>query len=311
MSLNDTRPRAARFGALGFAAVAFGCAAFAAFLVGKLLQHKGYTGERTRPVVVAKRAIAAAEPLTKDVLEVMNWPEASVQPGSVGDIAKLFESGKTLIPTTGIQKGEPIVPSRLASAAAGTGLAALVEPGFRAVAVRVDAAVGRAKLVYPGAHVDVLSTIRSRGFDTSTRIVVENVRVLAVEADTDVVNRKRSKDDKENNSGDETVVTLEVTPQDAEVLGLTSREGKLDLALRNAADRTPVATRGVTPAALAASSTREEKPKDVAPPPARLAAAEEPKKPVRVNPIQLRRVAAPRSDVDSDSGSRIEMHHAR
>src|SRR6185436_7579255 len=44
-----------------------------------------------------------------------------------------------------------------------------------------------------------------------------------------------------------TVVTLEVTPEDAEILSLAAREGRVDLALRNGSDRKPVETKGAIP----------------------------------------------------------------
>lgn len=248
--MSSPRPSAARIGALGFAAVALGCAAFAAYLVGRLMTAGGYTGERTRPVVVARHDLPAAEPLVADALEVVNWPAANVPDGAAATIEELFPEGKAPVPTAALLKGEPIVPSRLAAQAQGTGLAALLRPGYRAVAVKVDDSVGRAGLVYPGARVDVLATIRDpEGRGPSTRIAVEDARVLAVEAETDVALRKpRKKDESITSNGvDGTVVTLEVKPEDAEVVSLASREGQVDLALRNGTDRDPAATRGATP----------------------------------------------------------------
>lgn len=257
--MSSNRPRAAQFGALGFAAVALGCAGFAAYLVGKLLHDGGYSGEKVRPVVVAKRALPAAEPLAPDALEVVQWPESAVPEGAVGDVAALFPAGQPApVPTTGILAGEPIVPSRLAAPGQGTGLAALLRPGYRAVAVKVDDAVGRAGLVYPGAHVDILATIRDpEGRGPSTRIAVENARVLAVELETDVATRRPRKQDEGGgmSSGqvvDGTVVTLEVAPADAEIVSLARREGQVDLALRNGSDDEPGGTRGATPVAFSA-----------------------------------------------------------
>lgn len=246
-----------KLGALGLAAVALGCAGLAAVMVGKLLKDKGYANERLRPVVVAKQDLRAAEALSKDALEVVSWPASSVPTGAVSEIAALFPEGKDPpVPTTGILKGEPVVQTRLAGAEQGTGLAALVRPGHRAVAVTVDDAVGRAKLVYPGAHVDVLATIRDPEMRMpSTRIAVENARVLAVEAVTDVATkpRKSGKDgDSHKRDLRDTVVTVEVTPSDAEILSLAAREGEVDLALRNGGDAAPAATSGAIPSQFSA-----------------------------------------------------------
>ncbi len=249
-----SRTRATQVGALAFIAVALLCAGFAAFLVNRMISAKGYTGDRVRPVVVAKHSLPAAQPITPQDVHVVSWPEKSIPPGVVADVKTLFADSKLLIPTTAILQGEPIVPSRLANAGQGTGLAALVREGYRGVAVKVDEAVGRARLVYPGAYVDVLATLRDpQGRGPSTRIAVSDVKVLAVEAETDVATQPSNEEraglgeqaNKSNRTG--TVVTLEVTPEDAEVLSLAAREGRIDLALRNGSDRKPVETRGAIP----------------------------------------------------------------
>src|SRR5688572_8293232 len=249
------RTRATQVGGLAFIAVALLCAAFAAFLVNRMITAKGYTGDRVRPVVVAKRALQAAQPITPDDVHVVNWPEKSMPGGTVSSVKALFADNQILIPTTAILEGEPIVPSRLASSTQGTGLAALVREGYRAVAVRADESVGRARLVYPGAFVDVIATVRdTEGRGSSSRIAVSDVKVLAVEAETDVATRAaRARQAQEQgqqaasqNLGS-TVVTLEVSPEDAEVLAVISRTGTIDLALRNGSDRKPVDTRGAIP----------------------------------------------------------------
>lgn len=256
--MSSNRPRAAKLGALGFAAVALGCAAFAAFTVARMIQEHGYTNEPMKAVVVAKRELKAAEPLTPDALEVAMRPASSIPEGAVATVEELFPAGRPApVPTTGILKGEPIVPARLASQKQGTGLAALLRPGYRAVAVKVDDSVGRAGLVYPGARVDVLATIRDpEGRGPSTRIAVEDARVLAVESETDVATRKPRKEENglssTGNMIDGTVVTIEVSPSDAEVVSLAMREGRVDLALRNGADDEPANTRGATPTMFSA-----------------------------------------------------------
>jgi pilus assembly protein CpaB len=250
------RTRATQVGGLAFVAVALLCAAFAAFLVNRMITAKGYTGDRVRPVVVARTALPAAKPITPADVHVVNWPEKSIPPGVVASPKALFGDNKLLIPTTAILEGEPIVPSRLATQAQGTGLAAVVREGYRAVAVKTDDAVGRSKIVYPGAHVDVIATIRDQaGRGPSSRIAVSDVKVLAVESETDVATRPRQADGTPEGPGQTstrspltgTVVTLEVTPEDAEVLALVARTGTVDLALRNGSDRKPVETRGAIP----------------------------------------------------------------
>src|SRR5262249_6771979 len=197
------RTRATQMGAIAFFAVGLLCAGFAAYLVKNMISARGYTGDRVRPVVVAKHALPAAQPITPDDVDIMNWPEKHVPEGVVSDPKLLFAGGKPLIPTTGILEGEPIVPSRLANQQQGTYLAALVRDGYRAVAVKVDDSVARSGLVYPGAHVDVVATVNVENHGWISRVGVQNVRVLAVESDTDVATRRPRRPEGENSSSTE------------------------------------------------------------------------------------------------------------
>jgi pilus assembly protein CpaB len=243
------RTRATQLGAVGFAAVALLCAGFAAYLVKSMISARGYTGDRVRPVVVAKHALPAARPIAPDDVDIMAWPEKHVPEGVVSDPKELFGEGKPLIPTTGILEGEPIVPSRLANQAQGTALAALVRDGYRAIAVKVDDAVGRSALVYPGAHVDVVATVNVENHGWISRLAVQDARVLAVENETDVATRRpkrteEAQNDISKNSFYGTVVTLEVTPGQAEIVSLAARIGHVDLGLRNGTDANAVTTFG-------------------------------------------------------------------
>ena len=258
----SARSRATQLGAVGFAAVALGCAGLAAYLLARMMDAKGYNKDKVRPVVVAKRALPAAQPFGEDDLQVVQWPESSVPPGAIAEPKALFAATKTPVPTSAILPGEPVLPARLAGPRQGTALAALVREGYRAVAVKTDDAVGRSGLVYPGAYVDVLATVRDpNGRGPSTRIAVSDVRVLAVEAETDVATRRprppeagNAAEQAQKNSYNGTVVTLEVVPADAEVVSLAAREGKVDLALRNGADRAVVETKGAIPLMFSAFS---------------------------------------------------------
>ena len=258
MDATESNRRLARAGAIGFAVIAILCAGFAAFLASRIMQARGLEQERKLPVVVTTRAIGAAEPIPRDALKLASWPESNLPPGALSSIEGLYKDGRAPVAAAGIQAGEPIVRARLADPARGTAMAALVQPGYRAVAVKVDNAIARAGLLYPGASVDVVGTVRdSKTFVVSSRILVENVRVLSVEARTDV-ETYRPKAAAENGSSatsqerQDAVVTIEVTPEQSELVVLAEREGKVDLPLRNASDVAPVKTSGVTPSRLAA-----------------------------------------------------------
>ena len=99
---------------------------------------------------------------------------------------------------------------------------------MRAVSVRVNDVVSVAGFVQPGTRVDVLSTgNQGTGNDRQTTTVLENVAVIAVGKSLD------------RNAGSDAqtapVITLLVSPDDAQKLALVSQEGRIQLSLRTAA----------------------------------------------------------------------------
>jgi pilus assembly protein CpaB len=247
--MRSIRVGAARFGALGFLAIALGCAALAALAFGKVVQSR-YAGARVVAIVVAKSALRAGEPLRAESLATRDWPADAVPSGAYGTVEEILAGNPTATPVVGILAGEPVVAGRLSSTAAGAGIASLVRKGLRGIALRIDDAAGETGLVYPGAIVDVVTTVRDpQGRGPSARIAVQSARVLSVGRDTDVATHHREPIDDSQDRGRvrATFVTLEVTPDQAEILAVARNEGRIDLVLRNAVDEDAVDTRGATP----------------------------------------------------------------
>jgi pilus assembly protein CpaB len=128
-----------------------------------------------------------------------------------------------------ISKGEFILPNRLAAENAGAGLPSLIPPGMRAVSVRVNEVVSVAGFVTPGTRVDVLLTGTPTGAgEEQTTTVLQNVAVLA----SGHTLERTSSGEAQNTA----VITLLVTPDDAQRLTLASSQGHIQLALRNPLD---------------------------------------------------------------------------
>ncbi len=128
-----------------------------------------------------------------------------------------------------ISKGEFILPNRLAGEHAGSGLPSLIPPGMRAVSVRVNEVVSVAGFVTPGTRVDVLLTgTPGAGGDEQTTTVLQNVLVLA----SGHTLERTATGEAQNTA----VITLEVSPDDAQRLTLASSQGHIQLALRNPLD---------------------------------------------------------------------------
>ena len=194
----------------------------------------------TKRVVVANADLSLGSELRRDDLKTIEWPVSAVPEGAFEDANALI--GRGLI--SSIVRHEPILPGKLSSKEAGSGLPPIIPTGKRAMSVRVNEVIGVAGYVLPGTRVDVIATQASnRGEDMTSKVVLSNVQVLT--AGTRVEH-----DTKENKPMQVTVVTLVVTPEEAEKLTLASTEGKIQLALRNPLDLESPETPGIRPGML-------------------------------------------------------------
>ncbi len=190
-------------------------------------------------VVVAAQDLPTGTRLTKDHLKVVGWPSSSPVQGSFATVDTIV--GRGLI--QGVKTNEPLTESKLAPLAAGAGLPPSIPPGMRALSVRVNDVIGVAGFTVPGTRVDVLVTL-SKGDSSMARAVVSNIQVLTAGTRYD---QDQSKDGQPIPS---TVVTLLVTPEDAERIVLAQNQGSIMLVLRNPLDVAPTQTQGVRLASL-------------------------------------------------------------
>jgi pilus assembly protein CpaB len=184
------------------------------------------SSERAVRVVVAADDVLVGVKLDAHDVRVITLPESAAPPGAFSDPAKVLGRGAVLP----IGKGDFILSSKLAALNAGGGLPSLIPPGMRAVSVRVNDVVSVAGFVQPGTRVDVLATgNQGGGNDRQTTTVLENVAVIAVGKSLD---RNASADAQTAAP----VITLLVSPDDAQKLALVSQEGRIQLSLRNPLD---------------------------------------------------------------------------
>jgi pilus assembly protein CpaB len=128
-----------------------------------------------------------------------------------------------------ISKGEFILTNKLAGENAGSGLPSLIPPGMRAVSVRVNDTTSVSGFVQPGTRVDVMLTGNPQGSsEEQTTTVLENVAVIAT--------GQRLERNSAGEAQSAPVVTLLVSPDDAQRLTLASSQGHIQLALRNPLD---------------------------------------------------------------------------
>jgi pilus assembly protein CpaB len=143
-----------------------------------------------------------------------------------------------------VAENEPLSGNNIASKDAGVGLPPTIPPGMRAISVKVNEVIGVAGFVVPSTRVDVMAIVRSSE-KSMARVVVSNVQVLAAGTryDQEVA--------REGKALPSSVVTLLVTPEDAELIGLAATEGQLMLTLRNPLDSSVTPSTGTYAARLA------------------------------------------------------------
>lgn len=189
-------------------------------------------------IVVASESMEFGVALERAKLHEIHWPQDALPEGSFARIDNVFEKGERVV-VAPIVKNEPILLSKLSGPDGKAALSNLVEPGMRAVSVKVDEVAGVGGFITPGDRVDVVLTRESeaagdgatRGEMLASQIVLENIKVLSVGQDAN----EKSADPQLVNSA-----TLEVTSEGARKIALARSVGSLSLSLRSPADQSPI-----------------------------------------------------------------------
>jgi pilus assembly protein CpaB len=216
-------------------------------LVAVLLVHHYIVTKTTLPVrptasvVVAEVDIAPGTALAGRLMKVATWPRDIIPSRAAGNLQEL--EGRVV--QVHIDKGEPILLSKLAPEGTAAGLGGLLEPEKLAVTVKTDEVSGVAGFINPGDRVDVLVEMSTPGTSNEhfSKIILQNLKVLSKGQIWEQTGEKKPQV--------VNTVTMEVTPEEAELLNLASFQGKIRLALRNQLNRAYFATSGVVTSQMA------------------------------------------------------------
>jgi pilus assembly protein CpaB len=186
-----------------------------------------------RNLIVAAQILPIGASIQPQYLKTVRVPEALFPKGGFSRPEEVLERPVM----SSILAEEPVLEGRLAARGSGMGLGPMIPPGMRAISVRVNEVVGVSGFVLPGMRVDVLVTGRPPGQDnTFTKTVLQNVPVLSAGQTLQV--------DPKTPSITAPVVTLLVSPAQAESLTLANNEGHIQLVLRNSNDQEAAGTSG-------------------------------------------------------------------
>jgi pilus assembly protein CpaB len=208
----------------------------------------GNTGRKEKPeepdlkdLVVATKPLPVGVSIKPDDVKVIKLPSAQFPKGAFSKPEEVID--RPII--SNILLDEAVIEGRLAQRGSGGGLAPIIPVGMRAVSVRVNEVVGVAGFVLPGMRVDVLVTGRPPGENvvgSVTTTVLQNIQVLSA--------GQTIQPDARGQAINAPVVTLLVSPEQAEILTLAGTEGRIQLVLRNGSDQGVEKTAGRTVAEL-------------------------------------------------------------
>lgn len=187
-------------------------------------------------VVVAARPLRFGHELSPQMLREASWPADALPPGAFARISDMLSEGKRVV-LAAIEPNEPVLAMKITGAGQRATLSALVGPGMKAVTIRVNDVDGVGGFVLPGDHVDVVLTRQTDKDSASTQVLLQDIRVLAVD---------QVADERATNPTIPKAVTLEVDTAAGQKLSLASSIGSLSLLLRKAGETTGAKSSRVT-----------------------------------------------------------------
>ncbi len=189
-------------------------------------------------VLVASADLQPGQPLTADQVRWEKWPTGTVNAAFItrNSVASIDEAVKGTVVRLPLMSGQPITSTAVVHGNASGFMAAMLQPGMRAISIAISVDSGAGGFILPNDRVDVLLTRKGEGNAAVTAsTILADVRVLAVD--------QTFKQDKDTKTVIGKTATLELSPAQAERVARSQSQGTITLALRPLADsNTPVAS---------------------------------------------------------------------
>ena len=239
--------------------VAVALGGVAAFLARNwLASHAHFPGQAgIGTIVVAATPLTFGAQLTGENLDEIPWSTRALPEGAFATKQAVLKEGRRMA-LASIAHNEPILRSKITAPGQRATLSSILEPGKRAVTVRVDDVRGVAGFIQPGDRVDVIlirTEMDSRKNESSSDIILQSAKVLAI----DQITGERTEQPTIAKA-----VTLEVSPEDAQKILLATNIGRLSLVLRQPDEASSGAIKRVTETDLGYTPVQ---PKPIATPP--------------------------------------------
>jgi pilus assembly protein CpaB len=216
---------------LGFALVAAGGAAF---LVRGMLgggtppvQAKAAPAMAMSEVLVASTNLTPGQALTAEQVRWEKWPSSTVDPSFITHDAATKEEDivKGSVVRAMILPGQPITKTAIVHGDASGFMAATLSEGMRAISIVVSVDSSAGGFILPNDRVDVILTRKPEGGQKGfAKTILSDLRVLAVD--------QTYRQEKDTRTVVGKTATVEVTPQQAELIAAAAQSGVLSLSLR-------------------------------------------------------------------------------
>jgi pilus assembly protein CpaB len=186
----------------------------------------------TTEVLVAASDIEPGIPVTGDLVRWQAWPKSSVDSTFITSDTNANASQVVTgtVARAPIVSGEPLTNTKIVHADSAGFMSARLTPGMRAVSIPISTESGAGGFILPNDRVDVIVTIQvsetPKGF--VARTLLRDVRVLAVD--------QTFAQDKDQKTVIAKTATLELSPQQSEMVSAASSTGVVSLALRALGD---------------------------------------------------------------------------
>jgi pilus assembly protein CpaB len=233
-------------------------------------------------IVVAAAPLSFGTQITAENVKEIPWSASALPEGAFAAKQEMLDGGRRMA-LVAIALNEPVLRGRITAPGQRAALSSMLDPGKRAVTVRVDDVRGVAGFIQPGDRVDVVlirTEAESKIKEGYSDVILQYAKVLAI----DQITGERTEQPTIAKA-----VTLEVSAEEAQKILLATNVGRLTLILRQPAEAKVDAVRRVTENDLGGPAAV---PKPVAPvaPPVHVQAPPPPPPPAKPTPPRTRHI---------------------